>query len=244
MTGFYGPDLAMVHADGYEATARHGARYVVEALGVRGIRTGTIVDLGCGSGASSLIFTEAGFDVVGIDVSAPMIDIARHRNPGATFIVGDMHDVELPQAVAVVSFSECLAYVLEEGDHERALQPLLRRIRHILEPGGLFVFDMLDETVHAGSDRNIRFVETEASSIVIEATRTGSRLTRDITLFRKAEALGASYRRTKETHVQMLYDPVAIMAMSTKEGFEVRMGASYGGHPLRPGGFMLECIAV
>lgn len=244
MTDFYGPDLAMVHADGYEATARHGARYVVQALAGRGIHNGTIVDLGCGSGASSLIFTDAGFNVVGIDVSASMIDIARSRNPGATFIVGDMHDVELPQAVAVVSFSECLAYVLEEGDHERALQPLFRRIRRVLEPGGPFVFDMLDETVHADSDRTIRFVETEVSSIIIEATRTGNRLTRDITLFRKDEAHGASYRRTKETHVQMLHDPATLVAMSTKEGFGVRMGASYGGHPLRPGGFMLECIAV
>lgn len=242
MTGFYGPDLAMVHADGYEATARHGARYVVETLAARGVRNGTIVDLGCGSGASSLIFTGAGFDVVGVDVSASMVDIARRRNPDATFIVGDMHDVELPHAAAVVSFNECLAYVLEENDRERALQPLFRRIRHVLEPGGLFVFDLLDETVHAGSDRNIRFVETEASSIVVEATRTGCMLTRDITLFRKDGP--TSYRRTKETHVQMLYDPVTIVATSTKEGFVVRTDASYGEHPLRPGGFMLECIAV
>lgn len=241
MNGFYGPDLATVHADGYEATARHGARYVVEALAARGIREGTIVDLGCGSGAASLIFTDAGFDVLGIDVSAAMIDIAKSRNPHATFVVGDMHGMELLQAIAVVSFSECLAYVLEEEDHGPVLQALFQRLRHVLEPGGLVVFDMLDETSHAGSDRSIRFVETENSSIVIEATRTGNLLTRDITLFRKD---GTSYRRTRETHVQKLYDPAAVMAMLTKAGFAMRMDTSYGEHPLRPGGFMLECAAV
>jgi len=241
MIDFYGPDLATVHADGYEATARHGARYAVEALAARGIHGGTIVDLGCGSGASSLIFTGAGFDVVGIDVSAAMIDIARSRNPGATFIVGDMHGTELPQAVAVVSFNECLAYVLEEDDHESDLQSLFRRLRHLLEPGGLVVFDMLDETSHAGPDRNIRFVETENSSIIIEAMRTGNILTRDITLFRKD---GATYRRTKETHTQKLYDPAAIGALLTKEGFAIRIDRSYGEHPLRSGGFMMECAVA
>lgn len=241
MNGFYGPDLAMVHADGYESTARHGARYVVEALAARGVGNGTIVDLGCGSGASSLIFTEAGFDVVGIDVSAAMIDIAKSRNPRATFIVGDMHGAELPQAAAVVSFNECLAYVIEEGDHGPTLQSLFRRLRHALGPGGLFVFDMLDETPHAGSDRNVRFVETENSSIVVEATRRGNLLTRDITLFRKD---GASYRRTRETHVQRLYDPASIIASLTKEGFATRIDRSYGEHPLRPGGFMMECTVV
>lgn len=238
MTGFYGPDLATVHADGYEATARHGARYVVGALAACGIHAGTIVDLGCGSGAASLIFTEAGFDVLGIDVSAAMIDIAMRRNPRATFVVGDMHDAELPQAVAVVSFNECLAYVLEEDDHVPTLQSLFRRLRHVLEPDGLIVFDMLDETSHAGSDRSIRFVETESSSIVIEATRTGNVLMRDITLFRKD---GTTYRRTRETHVQKLYDPAVIVAMLAEEGFAVRMDTSYGEHPLRTGGFMLEC---
>lgn len=241
MNGFYGPDLATVHADGYEATARHGARYVVEALAARGIREGTIVDLGCGSGAASLIFTDAGFDVVGIDVSAAMIDIAKSRNPRATFVVGDMYGMELPQAVAVVSFNECLAYVLEEEDHGSIVQSLFQRLRHVLEPGGLVVFDMLDETSHAGPDRSIRFVETENSSIVIEATRTGNLLTRDITLFRKD---GTSYRRTKETHVQKLYDPAAIVALLTKEGFAMRIDRSYGEHPLRPGGFMMECTVV
>jgi SAM-dependent methyltransferase len=50
-----------------------------------------VLDVGCGAGATTLAATRAarGGRVVGIDISRPLLDVARARVPGAHFVVGD-----------------------------------------------------------------------------------------------------------------------------------------------------------
>jgi SAM-dependent methyltransferase len=49
----------------------------------------TVLDVGCGYGTTSLALTELGASVHGVDVSEPMIAVARGRVPGAMFAVTD-----------------------------------------------------------------------------------------------------------------------------------------------------------
>jgi 2-polyprenyl-3-methyl-5-hydroxy-6-metoxy-1,4-benzoquinol methylase len=56
----------------------------------------SILDLGCGAGrpiAQHLV--SLGFDVTGLDASAPMLDLARRHVPNARFILGDMRRLEI-----------------------------------------------------------------------------------------------------------------------------------------------------
>jgi 2-polyprenyl-3-methyl-5-hydroxy-6-metoxy-1,4-benzoquinol methylase len=59
----------------------------------------SILDLGCGPGWTSLFLARAGFDVVGVDISERMIEVARERseqeNAPAHFIVADMEELDL-----------------------------------------------------------------------------------------------------------------------------------------------------
>src|SRR3954452_1379476 len=50
----------------------------------------TVVDAGCGTGRHAGFLAGAGFDVVGIDASAQMIDVARARAPGVRFEIADL----------------------------------------------------------------------------------------------------------------------------------------------------------
>jgi trans-aconitate methyltransferase len=65
-----------------------------------------VLDLGCGSGlptAGQLL--DAGFDVVGIDESSVMLDLAAEQAPGAQYLHRDMRDVaDLGEFDAVVAF--------------------------------------------------------------------------------------------------------------------------------------------
>lgn len=46
----------------------------------------TVLDLGCGNGALSKVLQEKGFQVIGLDASKELLDIARKNNPEIRFI--------------------------------------------------------------------------------------------------------------------------------------------------------------
>jgi SAM-dependent methyltransferase len=52
-----------------------------------------VLDVGCGSGTKSKYFVERGFQLVGIDFSEKMIEIAKREVSEARFVVSDLADV-------------------------------------------------------------------------------------------------------------------------------------------------------
>jgi len=90
-----------------------------------------VLDLACGTGLGSMRFFEAGFDVVGIDYSSGMIDVARTR-PYSQLYCQSIED-ELP--VPDDSFDIVTAL----GVTEFILDPagLFKRIWRTLQPNGL-----------------------------------------------------------------------------------------------------------
>ena len=59
---------------------------------------GNILDAGCGPGIETEFITNMGFHYEGIDASVKMIEIARARNPSASFTVMDMRAMSFPDA--------------------------------------------------------------------------------------------------------------------------------------------------
>ena len=98
--------------------------------------SGTVLDLGCGSGLPvSLNLAQAGFEVTGVDISDVQISRARELVPQANFIRADATEVEFASESfdAVVSFYALIHIpVLEQP-------PLLTKVASWLRPGGLFV---------------------------------------------------------------------------------------------------------
>jgi ubiquinone/menaquinone biosynthesis C-methylase UbiE len=99
------------------------------------------LDLGCGSGIPATREIAKEHDVVGVDVSARQIELARRNVPGAEFIHGDIETVNLPPASfdAVVAF-----YVLDHLPWESHAD-VLRRIHGWLKPGGLLLLTVETE---------------------------------------------------------------------------------------------------
>src|SRR5882724_10627704 len=84
----YAEDLAYVHDAGFGDQAEAAADQLLEELAAGNVESGTVIDLGCGSGIASARIAAAGFDVVGIDQSAAFIELARAKVPGGEFRVG------------------------------------------------------------------------------------------------------------------------------------------------------------
>jgi SAM-dependent methyltransferase len=67
---------------------------VYDRLGIRnGVR---LLDVGCGPGGAALLAAERGGRVAGLDASPDSIGVARERNPGGDFRVGDMESLPWP----------------------------------------------------------------------------------------------------------------------------------------------------
>ena len=54
-------------------------QYVVSELAAHGINDGLLADLGCGTGELTLMLSQAGYDVIGIDRSEEMLSVLREK---------------------------------------------------------------------------------------------------------------------------------------------------------------------
>ena len=81
----YRRDLAYVHDAGFSDYALQAAPGLLQMLRKNKVPRGLVVDLGCGSGRWAAALNQAGFEVLGVDQSASMIDLARRVAPRSRF---------------------------------------------------------------------------------------------------------------------------------------------------------------
>ncbi|HEX7243272.1 MAG TPA: class I SAM-dependent methyltransferase [Longimicrobiaceae bacterium] len=231
MSGFYADDLAHVHHTGFGAFSRDAAPGIVRLLERAQLRDGLVVDLGCGSGILARELLLAGYDVLGIDASAAMVGIARETAPGARFLVGSLHETDLPACAAVTAIGEAVTYL---NPNAGPLDPsrLFARVREALAPGGVFVFDV----VLRSEGEPMRYRGTREGpdwrvDVEVREEPERSRLTRRIVTVRR---LGGVERRGEEVHVVQTFSRAEVEALLRASGFTVRVHRSYGAAPLPP----------
>jgi SAM-dependent methyltransferase len=113
----------------------HGEADLVVGLVSAG---GRILDAGCGTGRVAIELARRGFDVVGVDVDAGMLDTARAKAPELTWVEGDLAADLAPEHAgpfALVLLAGNVMIFLEPGTEQPVLANLTRR----LVPGGLLV---------------------------------------------------------------------------------------------------------
>ena len=227
----YRDDLAYVHHVGFGGFAREASTGLLRLLHGAGIRRGTLVDLGCGSGVWAREAGRRGFDVVGVDASPAMIRLARRVAPRARFRCASLYDFDIPACDVVTAIGEGLNYVAGEGHRLPELDRLFRRIAVALRPDGLFIFDVM---LRGGAAMNYRDWRAGGDwAVLVEVTEESAHdgLTRSITTFRRVKG---SWRRAEETHRIRLYSRVGIERSLRAAGFAVRTARGYGGLALAP----------
>jgi SAM-dependent methyltransferase len=230
----YREDLAYIHDRGYGDLAADAAGRAIAEMASAGLRIGTVVDLGCGSGVLAEAIVKAGYHVVGIDRSEAMLALARARVPTAEFRQGSFVSAELPASVAITAVGEVVNYVFDPENDDDGRARFFRRVHATLVPGGVFLFDA------AGPDRKgaAEPYRADASgpdwAVHVETSLepdTGL-LTRTITSVRK---VGCQHRRDEEVHRLVLLNPSAVLESLARAGFAAEILPRYDCHPLPPG---------
>lgn len=143
MSDGYRPALARIHDEAFGFIATGAAKVLIAGLRLNGFSGGQVVELAGGGGISSRMIVDAGFDVVGCDISPAMIDLARRRVPEGEFAVCSLYDMELPSGcVAVTAIGEALNYRFDERAGPRTMEEVFSRVHDALVPGGIFIFDV------------------------------------------------------------------------------------------------------
>jgi SAM-dependent methyltransferase len=136
---------------------------------------GPIADLGCGPGQIARYLHEQGADVRGFDLSEQMIHVARKRNPGIEFRVGDMNRLELSDGALAGVIAFYAIVHLKPAD----LAGVLREIRRVVAADGLVLiaFHSGDEVIHVeelfGAKVSLDFQFFEPDEVVQACQSTG-----------------------------------------------------------------------
>ena len=117
-----------------EFTSQRLTEICLEKCGLSGAER--ILDLGCGSGVFSGRLAKAGLRVTGVDISPKLIEIARERQPGVEFAVGDA------EALTYEDSSFDAVFLGGVIHHFPDPEPLSREVARVTKPGGsFFAFD-------------------------------------------------------------------------------------------------------
>src|SRR5712692_8906258 len=103
---FYSQDVAYIHHVGYRGHPLSAAPWLLRTLRRAGLRGGTLVDLGCGSGLWAREAAREGFKVIGIDISPAMVRLAKSIAPGASFHCMPLDQFQFPRCDVVTALGE------------------------------------------------------------------------------------------------------------------------------------------
>lgn len=103
-----------------------------------------VLDCACGSGRLTKNLYNCGYDMIGLDISEDMLDIARTvcaKDP-ILFICQDMCQMDLFGSVAAIT---CMTDSVNHITNTKSLKLFFDKARNFLDPGGVLIFDVLTD---------------------------------------------------------------------------------------------------
>lgn len=182
-----------------------------------------LLDLACGTGTMSEEMARLGYDVLGVDYSYGMLNQAmqkkmEHGLP-IQYICQDMRSLDL---YGTVDAAICTLDSLNHLESYSDLQVVFGQVAAVLEPGGVFIFDMNTPYKHENVLGNQTYVYDMPEVFCVWENRfTAEEYRVDILLHFFEEQEDGSYLRFEEEITERTYSPEAIMEAIQQVGLEL-----------------------
>ncbi len=216
------------------------AAFIRDKLVSEGISEGLVLDLGCGSGTLTMLLSDMGYDMIGIDGSWGMLNLALEKRGerNILYLNQDIREFELYGTVKAVTAScDTFNYITSAED----LAGIFKLVKNYLEPGGVFVFDLHTRFYYENVLSDNVFAQTEEEGAYIwensfdpdEGLNSYS-----VTMFIKddtGEGDGDDmYKKYEELHLEKAYEVVDIKQMLKEAGLKlVNVFDGYRDEPLK-----------
>lgn len=182
-----------------------------------------VLDLGCGTGTLTELLAQYGYDMIGVDFSREMLNIAMEKKEKSgnsiLYLCQDMRELDLYSTVGtVISACDSVNYLLEEED----VIETFRRVNNYLYPGGVFIFDFNTVYKYAQviGDTTIAENREDCSFIWDNYYHEEECVNEyDLTIFVKEDRNGL-FRKFTETHYQRGYTLEEMKAFIEKAGMK------------------------
>lgn len=196
--------------------------YVHTLLMRQGVCDGIVVELGCGTGSMTRRLAEDGYNMIGVDLSAEMLEYAREKCPESVLLLQqDMCELDLyGTAAAMVCVCDGMNYLIDAEEFVQAL----KRVHLFLDEGGVFLFDV----------KTAYFYENQLGSRTVTDNREDATLIWEneyhddtmiheylVTIYRLVDEEKELFERQEEYHRQRAYPWQEIQRMLEQTGFFV-----------------------
>lgn len=187
-----------------------------------------ILDLGCGTGTLTEMLADAGYDMIGVDSSPDMLELAMEKRDGrghtTLYLLQDMRMLELYGTVGtVISVCDSLNYILQEEE----LGQVFKLVENYLFPGGLFIFDFNTVYKYQEVIGDTTIAENrESCSFIWENTYYPEEAVNEyeVTVFvQEGGALSKCYRKFAETHYQRGYTEAQMRRLLEAAGMKIEL---------------------
>lgn len=179
-----------------------------------------VCDLACGTGSICNLLSDFGYDMIGVDFSPNMLDVAAEKK-GERNILYLNQDISNFELYGTVDAFLCLLDSVNHLDNERDFDRMFCLANNYLNPKGLFVFDVnspykfkniLADNVFTYDSDDIYYVWEN------ELDEKNGICTFYLTFFVNENGL---YRRFDEVHTERIYTDEKIRKTAEDSGFEV-----------------------
>lgn len=211
-------DFAYIYDKLIDQDYEKWADYIEEIFRRNNLKPSLVLDLGCGTGSITNILAKRGYDMIGIDLSCDMLNVARDKavaqNSDVLYLCQDIREFELYGTVdAVICTLDVINYITDTDD----LKHVFGLVKNYLNYGGIFIFDINTEYKLKEILGNNTFINGEDGIFYSWENEYKDGISSQyLTFF--SERDDGTYDRFDEVHVQRAYTVGQIRSMLLESG--------------------------
>lgn len=202
---------------------RKRAEYFDMLVRKHGGRKNILLDLACGTGSLSEEFARMGYDVIGVDGSEDMLNVALDKKfesgRNIQYLCQDMTRLDMFGTIDVtVCALDSINHLGSLGDIERTFG----RVSLFCEPDGLFIFDLNTPHKHRNILGDNTFVYDLEDVYCVwqnSYSEKDNRVEMSLDFFERGE--DGSYKRYEDGFAEIAFEEEIIDGLLEKCGFEI-----------------------
>ncbi len=198
------------------------ADYVDTLLNHFGYYPETIVDLACGTGASTFPFKKRGYRIAGVDISSQMLtrasQVASEQELEIEFYQQDLRQLDLPEKYDLaLLFQDGLNYIISEED----LLKTFTQINSILKPGAFFIFDLTRPSLRPAYNSSTEWADENDFTLIWNSNYNAEDniWSINMTVFSKLD--NGFFQKFQEKHQEKDHDPDLVKKLIAVAGFKL-----------------------